>query len=191
MSQKLAYPAPGSTRLHVVRAELCVSKGMQETDYLLIGLALAPETPPIGETQVTRRGLLLCVIPLTEQGWGQGRDHKEPLILWSLPHPFVLSQITGILKQKLQGGKTGEKTAKIHPPVWPLVPTFVLILWKNIKIVPIISAGSGQSPTTVCLVTCSGNVCWAPPSASQGSASGLCVTHGWLRYPHSPQGAWA
>lgn len=34
------------------------------------------------------------------------------MILWLLQHPFVLSQITEIFKQKLHGGKTREKNGK-------------------------------------------------------------------------------
>lgn len=48
-------------------------------------------------------------------------------------------------------------------PLTSLILTFVPLLWKNMKIIPITLAGSGQCTAPVCLFIPSGSVCLAPP----------------------------
>lgn len=117
--------------------------------------------------QVTVRGVLLGAFTLSwwgvggREGGGRGStqrtcDFVTPTRSFCLPSNNRNFQ--NYMKEKQE-----RKWQRSMYPLTSLVLTFVPLLWKNMKIIPITLAGSGQCPAPVCLFIPSGSVCLAPP----------------------------
>lgn len=141
------FPCPGPLSLSKMRVKLWVTKWNPINRLSAPRLSSDPETPPMQRNLGTERDELLSIFVLSRGGGADGltqrtRDSVTPT---RSSCPLSNSQEL-IIKQKTIWRKNKRENGKDPCLLWSPVPTFVLFLWKNVKIIPMTSAGSEQSP---------------------------------------------